>query len=75
MKDMFETEIVWVCFTIKIYQMPDSACALPFVTMVTSPNIFKVLFPKVRKERPEMLRLILGTKSVLPFLNNTGNFL
>jgi hypothetical protein len=50
---MLRTEIVWICFTITIYQMPDSACALTFVTMVTSPNIFEV-FPK---ERPEMLRL------------------
>jgi hypothetical protein len=34
---------VWVCFTVKIYRMPDSACAPPFVTMVTSPNIFEVV--------------------------------
>jgi hypothetical protein len=39
--------------------MPDSACAPPFVTMVTSPNIFEVVFPKVPKERPEILRLSL----------------
>jgi hypothetical protein len=57
-KTCLRTEIVWVCFTIKIYQMPDSACAPPFVTMVTSPNIFEVAFPKVPKERPEMLRLL-----------------
>jgi hypothetical protein len=34
--------------------MPDSACAPQFVTMVTFPNIFEVVF---RKERPEVLRL------------------
>jgi hypothetical protein len=58
MKDMcLRTEIVWVYFTIKVYQIPDSACAPLFVTMVASLNIFKVVFPKVPNERPEMLRL------------------
>jgi hypothetical protein len=55
-KTCLRTEIVWVCFTVKIYQMPDSAWAQPFVTMVTSSNIFSVVFPQ---KRSAMLRMVL----------------
>jgi hypothetical protein len=46
MKDIFEN-IDCVYFTIKIhvYQMPDPAWAPPFVSMITYPNIFMVVFP------------------------------
>jgi hypothetical protein len=64
MRACLRTEIVWVCFTIK----PDSACAPLFVTMVTSPNIFEVVFPKGKARD-----VVIGTKEwALLHINNSG---
>jgi hypothetical protein len=57
-KTCLRTEIVWICFSIKTSNAWLScAWAPPFVTMVTSPNIFEVVFPQERLEELRMSSL------------------
>jgi hypothetical protein len=69
---MFEIRDCVGTFYLKIYEIPDSGWAQPFLSMATYRNTFEVVFPK---EGPKMLQLTIKITSCscAEYRSFTGN--